>query len=129
MSNKCIYCNKVLVGRSDKKYCNDQCRALAHHKTRKTDDKAVYFINQILKTNRNILKRINPSGKTTIRKSYLLAHGFDFRFFTHIYKTKNNTYFFCYEYGYMPLVAEKKVVIINWQEYMRKNLPDSFSLF
>jgi len=128
MNKKCIYCEEKLQGRSDRKFCSDQCRALYHNKNKKEKEKAVIHINQVLKKNRNILKKLNPVGKTTIPKHFLDLQGFDFRFYTHIYKTKNSTYFFCYEYGYMPLPNENKVVIINWQDYMKTNLPDSFKL-
>jgi hypothetical protein len=34
----------------------------------------------------------------------LLEKGFDFTYYTHTYKTqKGVVYFFCYEYGYLPL--------------------------
>jgi hypothetical protein len=57
-------------------------------------------------------------GKTTIRKDYLPMQGFNFNHFTHQYKTnKGNTYYFCYDYGYL-LLADEKVLLVNWQSYM-----------
>ncbi|GAB3196000.1 hypothetical protein ABID22_001685 [Pontibacter aydingkolensis] len=47
--------------------------------------------------------------------------GFDFRHFTHLYRTsKGNTYHFCYDYGYL-LLEDEKVLIVNWQPYMHKS--------
>jgi hypothetical protein len=47
--------------------------------------------------------------------------GFDFRHFTHLYRTKQgNTYHFCYDYGYF-LLPDEKVLIVNWQPYMEQN--------
>jgi hypothetical protein len=44
--------------------------------------------------------------------------GFDFRYFTNLYRTqKGNTYHFCYDYGYL-LLPEDKVLIVNQQPYM-----------
>ena len=129
MNDKCQLCGEELRGRIDKKFCSDQCRATAHNQNKKVAEKAVYHINKVLKKNRNILKKLNPVGKSTVPKEFLVLQGFDFRFYTHIYISENtNTYFFCYEFGYMPLLKENKVVIINWQEYMRKSLPDSFQI-
>ena len=45
--------------------------------------------------------------------------GFDYRFYTHQYKTaKGEIYYFCYEYGYHVISAEKALVV-NWQNYMK----------
>jgi hypothetical protein len=76
-------------------------------------------LNRILRKNRSILKMMSPSGKTTTRQEYLVLQGFDFRYHTHQYQTrKGNTYTFCYDFGYL-LLAEGKVLIVNWQPYMQ----------
>ena len=116
----CQICGQTLVGRSDKKYCSDQCRAQVNNQKRKEDagERLMLDINRILRRNRSILKNLSPWGKTTIRKEYLVLEGFDFRYYTHQYQTRHsNTYHFCYEYGYL-LLAEDKVLIVNWQPYM-----------
>ncbi len=75
-------------------------------------------INKTLRKNRKILKQFNPEGKTTIRTEYLVKLGFDFRYHTHSYTTKNNNnYRFCYEYGYLR-IEDDKTLIVNWQPYM-----------
>lgn len=75
-------------------------------------------INATLRKNRTLLKQASPEGKTTLRREVLEMAGFDFRHFTHLYRTKQgNNYHFCYDYGYM-LLAEEKVLIVNWQPYM-----------
>ncbi len=43
-------------------------------------------------------------------------NGFDFRYFTHLYRTKNGN---TYDYSYL-LLDEGKVLIVNWQPYMDK---------
>ncbi|MCD4727287.1 MAG: hypothetical protein K8R46_06480 [Pirellulales bacterium] len=63
----------------------------------------------------------SPQGKTTVRKDFLLGLGFDFDYFTNLYTTKNNnTYYFCYDYGYL-LIEDKKVLIVRWQKYIEKS--------
>jgi len=118
MSTKCITCGEIIVGRSDKKYCSDQCRYIFNNKTKRKNEKLILDINKILRKNRRILQQVNPEGKTTIRTEYLSKMGFDFRYYTHTYVTKNkNEYRFCYEFGYFK-IDNIKTLIINWQPYM-----------
>lgn len=123
MDRKCIACHKPFQGRVDKKYCSDACRFSANNLKRRENQQTrlIAAINSKLTKNRSILKHLNPEGKTTIRKEYLLLQGFDFRYHTHQYQTlKGNTYTFCYDFGYL-LLPEEKVLIVNWQPYMQAN--------
>lgn len=116
----CQVCSTELAGRIDKKFCSDQCRAQLNNRKKKADpgEKMIQDINRILRKNRSILKVSSPLGKTTTRQEYLIMQGFDFKHFTHQYKTqKGNTYNFCYDFGYL-LLPEEKVLIVNWQSYM-----------
>ena len=118
MSQKCKNCNEPVVGRSDKKFCDDQCRNTYNNKIKRQHEKLILDINKILRKNRKILQQFNPEGKTTIRTEYLHKLGFDFRYHTHTFTTKHkNEYHFCYEYGYYN-IDEEKTLIINWQPYM-----------
>jgi hypothetical protein len=118
MSQNCINCDASIIGRSDKKFCCDQCRNSFNNKIKRQNEKLILDINKTLRRNRKILQQFNPEGKTTIRTEYLLKLGFDFRYFTHTYTTKNNNeYRFCYEYGYFN-IDEEKTLIVNQQPYM-----------
>jgi len=118
MAAKCVNCGEIIIGRTDKKFCSDQCRYGYNNKIKRQNEKLILDINKTLRKNRKILKQFNPEGKTTIRTEYLLKLGFDFRYHTHTYTTKNNNeYRFCYEYGYLKL-DEEKTLIVNWQPYM-----------
>jgi len=119
-SSTCQVCGQLVIGRSDKKYCSDQCRAQVNNVKKKADtgERLMQDINRTLRKNRSILKTLSPLGKTTTRKEYLVLQGFDFRYYTHQYHTRQgNIYNFCYEYGYL-LLPEEKVLIVNWQNYM-----------
>ena len=116
----CLECGVGMAGRSDKRFCSDQCRYLANNKVKQQNpgERRVQQVNAALRRNRSILKQLSPQGKTTIPRQYLELAGFDFRYLTQIYRTqKGNTYHLCYEYGYMLLPGEK-VLIVNWQPYM-----------
>ena len=121
MDKQCPACQKKFQGRFDKKYCSDECRFIANNEKRREnpEEKFILSVNTILRKNRSILKTLNPEGKTTVRKEYLVLQGFDLNYFTSHYKTqKGNTYQFCYEYGYL-LLPDEKVLIVNWQPYMQ----------
>ncbi|MFT2011387.1 hypothetical protein ACMA1I_22130 [Pontibacter sp. 13R65] len=119
----CGQCGEALTGRADKRFCSDQCRATAgnERKLRDRGEKIMREINALLRHNRQVLHKASPEGKTTLRRQVLELAGFDFRYFTHQYRTqKGNLYSFCYDYGYL-LLPEEKVLIVNWQSYMDRN--------
>ena len=114
MENTCLDCGTVLMGRVDKKFCSDQCRNNYHNKENRSDDNFIRSINIILRKNRSILKRLNPTGKGKVRKQDLEALGFSFKYYTHIYTTKDNRiYYFVYEHGYINLDNNYYALVIN----------------
>lgn len=105
MERRCLECNDVLHGRTDKKFCSDACRNACNNKKRSVPGNGyVRKVNGILGRNRNIMAALNPSGKTRVHRAKLIKRGFDFRFVTNLYGTRSGTvYYFCYDYGYLPL--------------------------
>ncbi len=100
----CPVCGDPIYGRIDKKFCSDQCRNTFNNQRKGYSTSYVREINTILRKNRKILIELNPRGKSKIHKNQLVKKGFDFDFFTNVYKTKTgNTYYFCYEQGYLIL--------------------------
>ena len=113
-AKNCLACNKPVKGRADKKFCNDYCRNAYNNQLKTISDKLVININNALKKNRRILDTLLPAqeemAKTT--KEKLLAKGFQFKYITHTYTNKKgNTYFFCYDYGYLPLDNDWYLVV------------------
>ncbi len=103
-SKKCAECGDVIKGRIDKKFCSDLCRNT--HNNRQNSDTTNYVRNvtNILRKNRRILSALitDETAKTT--KNKLIEKGFVFNYFTNTYVTrKGTTYYFCFEYGYLPL--------------------------
>ncbi|MEP6464881.1 MAG: hypothetical protein ABJB05_01185 [Parafilimonas sp.] len=101
----CMQCGKILRGRSDKKFCDDYCRNNYNNNLKSPANNYVRNVNNILGKNRHILEEMIPAQKETINilKDKLINSGFSFKYFTHILKTEKGTYFFCYDYGYLPL--------------------------
>ncbi|WP_417238781.1 hypothetical protein [Bizionia sp.] len=119
----CLSCEKLIVGRSDKRFCDSYCRSSYHYK--KNLDEAPRFYNLVdnqLKKNRRILKSYNKSGLATVRSQILLGQGFNPNFFTHYWKNANNDiYLFVYEFGFLK--KDEKFILIKWQDYMLKKVP------
>ena len=103
----CVECGSKIMGRIDKKFCNDGCRNAYNNKFNKDSNNLMRNINNRLRKNWRILEALNPDQKTKTTRSKLIAKGFDFNFFTSIYTTKAGTvYYFIYDQGYLPLENE-----------------------
>lgn len=105
----CLDCRKPLRGRIDKKFCDDYCRNNYNNRQNSDQTNFVRNVNNILRKNRRILLEALGDSEETIKikREKLLEKGFQFTYHTHTYLTqKQQTYFFCYEYGYLPLDTE-----------------------
>jgi hypothetical protein len=109
----CLSCGKNLMGRADKKFCNDYCRNAYNNSLKSANSPVVRNVNNALLKNRKILETtLGEEGMVKTTKAKLLEKGFQFKFLTHSYKNqKGQTYFFCYEYGYLPLEGEWFLVV------------------
>ena len=122
--NECLYCNKELKGRIDKKFCDPQCKSSYQYQQAKEQPERFYNkVENQLKLNRRLLKNFNKAGKATIRAEQLIKEGFNPDFFTHYWKnTKGDVYLFVYEYGFLKRTEHNinKYILIQWQDYMVK---------
>jgi len=105
MENKqCLECGEKIVGRIDKKFCTDYCRNTYNNKVNTESKNLIRNTNNRLRKNYKILSELNAIGKTKVTRTKLFDKGFDFSFFTSIYKTKTgNVYFYVYDQGYLAL--------------------------
>lgn len=111
---KCQECKEPITGRVDKKFCSDQCRNTFNNRLNSDPTNHVRNINNILRKNRRILQNLNPTEKTKVHKDKLLEKGFDFKHITGLLVTKKGTtYYFCYEYGYLPLEDNFYFLVVN----------------
>lgn len=104
MARECPECGEKIMGRADKKFCSDMCRNSYNNKLNSDTNNFVRNINNILRRNRRILEEMVPDETSKSSRSKLLEKGFDFNYITNTYTTKKGiVYYFCYEYGYLPL--------------------------
>tara|TARA_R110002167_G_scaffold309978_1_gene514873 strand:+ start:2193 stop:2576 length:384 start_codon:yes stop_codon:yes gene_type:complete len=121
---ECLYCNIALEGRTDKKFCDPQCKSAYQYQQAKQQPERFYNkVDNQLKLNRKILKEYNKGGKVTVRAQILLELGFDPNFFTHYWKNqKGDVYLFVYEFGFLATKEHNrdKYILVIWQDYMAK---------
>ncbi len=115
----CLACGKTVKGRSDKKFCDDYCRNNYNNSLKADTINLVRNINNALGKNRRILESVilagEEMGKTTHEK--LLQKGFMFKYGTHIYTNKKGqVYYFCYDYGYLPLENDWYLIVRRKEE-------------
>jgi predicted nucleic acid-binding Zn ribbon protein len=114
----CLVCGEKLRGRRDQKYCSDQCRVEFNNELNRDVSKFMTNINNMLRKNRRILEKLNPTGKTKVTKAQLLDEGFNLHYFTNEYITKTgNVYHFCYEQGYIEL-DDDMFALVKKHEYV-----------
>jgi len=125
----CPVCNIPIIGRSDKKYCSDQCRFIFNNQHKTIEEAHILNTNKQLRKNRNILKSLCPEGKATVRKDVMIAMQYNFSLFSTLFITsKKQLYYLCYDYGFTPILENgtEKALIVTRQHYMREWQPWRF---
>jgi hypothetical protein len=93
----CLYCDKELKGRTDKKFCDEKHRNAYHNELVKREDKEIRRVINILKKNRKILRSFHENAKgKNAKKELMMRKGFSFDYVTQV----QGSYRFCFEYGY-----------------------------
>lgn len=116
----CLQCSKTLTGRSDKKFCDAYCRNVYNNQHKASDEQYILLVNSRIRRNRRILKGLSPEGKATVRKEVLDQMGYDYNYFSGLFKTKASLYYLVYDYAFSPLFENgvEKALIVQRQKYM-----------
>lgn len=97
----CPACGRIVSGRANKKYCDDNCRNNYYYKTYSEQLHYVRSINEVLLRNRMILKELNQCRRIVVSKQSLVEKNFDFNHFTGVWKSKKGkVYYVVYEESY-----------------------------
>tara|TARA_B100001287_G_C22542796_1_gene462957 strand:+ start:403 stop:777 length:375 start_codon:yes stop_codon:yes gene_type:complete len=122
LKSKKLYleCETPLVGKVDKKFCNDMCRNSYNNLINKDANEYVRKVNVILRQDRRILSSLmNGSDKGKANKEQLLLNCFNFYYYTNICQTKQGKkYYFNYELGYLEL-EEEQFALVKKQDYVK----------
>ena|SRR5687767_4957102 len=115
----CLNCGKpIKSGRIDKKFCDSACKDEYYNAQKIREHKEIKKIDQVLKRNRRILKKLfDPKKEKLVNREVLLKAGFEFDFHTHfvVTKFKANEFIFCYDYGYREVDKNKYKVIKSFK--------------
>ncbi len=104
VERKCLDCGDTLRGRTDKKFCSDQCRNNYNNRINRDSNNFVRNVHGLLRKNRRILSDLYEEGRLKVHKDALFAMGYNFSFFTHVIESSNgNRDHYCFEYGYRDL--------------------------
>ena len=122
MEKKCPVCGGRFVGREDKIYCCDSCRANYHNSLYKKARREVSQINSVLVKNRKLLQKAVSGERTSVYLKHLVAEGFNPAFWTSSHKRPFlPTIYFCYEFSYciIPtgIVRIKKINIAKYGNF------------
>lgn len=60
----CKFCNKALIGRADKKFCDSECRSSYYNALNRNANNFMRKINRTLSKNRRILKKTESRWKS-----------------------------------------------------------------
>lgn len=118
-SANCLFCDKPVKGRTDKKYCDDYCRNNYNNQLKSKATNLVRNTNNALMKNRRILEGLLNEGEeiAKVNQEKLIEKGFHFKFITHLYiNKKGNTYYFCYDMGYLPLENDWYLIVKRKEE-------------
>lgn len=92
---KCIECGCKLVGRSDKKFCDSNCRNAYHNEKSRPIINQVRKINRSLATNRSILENLALEGVNQVALKILRTLGFNENLITARYKDEKGEEILC----------------------------------
>lgn len=100
----CLECGTEFKGRSDKKFCTDQCRSAFNNRLNADSNNTVRNINNTLRKNRRILDEMLNEKKDRTTREKLIQKGFNFKYHTHGFTSKTGkNYLFYYDRGLMVL--------------------------
>lgn len=102
-SNKptCRYCGDTMVGRSDKSFCNAECRNAFNNAKRVSSQKVFRAVEKTLRKNHKLLEELWNTGLSEFPLIYLTSKGFNLKYFTSIQNLQNGSiYYFCYDIGF-----------------------------
>jgi len=126
MTSQCLHCGKpIRKGRSDKKFCDADCKDAFNNTLKQAEGKEINTIIGYLKKNRRALKKLFKASKpdATFTREEMIRAGFEFGFLTHVVVTKGkaNEIIFCFDYGYRETSKHIYQVFPSYQKVKVKD--------
>jgi len=119
----CLDCGGKILGRSDKKFCSDQCRNNYNNRINRDINNYVRNVHAQLRRNRKILADLYDEDIRRIHRDALFALGYNFTFFTHLVETKDGQkWSYCFEYGFRD--TDDEYIELNSSSNYLSRLPE-----
>ena len=112
----CMNCGETLMGRRDKKFCDDHCRSLYHNVTNAAQYNLIRKTHSLLRRNRRLLLQAIGvfRDQIVIPIYWLMQRGFSFQHCTQRIEQLNDTHIIvCYDIAYQKQGADV-VQIFFW---------------
>jgi hypothetical protein len=113
MKNECQQCRKALHGRTDKRFCNSNCKNAFNFAKRRDTRNEVKEIDGYLHRNREILATLmGESKKEMFDRAVLTRAKFRWEYMTGIYKNKQGKwYHLVYDYAWMEFTDQQILIV------------------
>lgn len=114
-TKSCEECGESIQGRTDKKFCSDQCRVTFNNRIRATGGNPyIRSVTDVLKRNHKILSLLNTTGKTRVSREKLSSKGFNFTYFTSQYTTREGAvYRYVFDQGYLEIDKATCLLVVR----------------
>jgi hypothetical protein len=126
MRKTCLYCQAPIKGRTDKKFCDADCRGAYHNRNKAQGGQLIRRINQQLLENYRALlacfEQRGPNAKRVVSKQRLRDLRFDPSYHTSRKIISGKVYYFTYDLGYTVLNTAEVALKALPQDY--GNIPD-----
>jgi len=112
---KCKFCHReIKYGRSDKLFCNVNCKNNYHRNLRRLTQQEAMKIDRMLHRNHGILFELMKNHKKQIKipRNILEQKKFRFQYHTHcITNSKGKIYHYIYNYAWMSFSDDEILII------------------
>ena len=121
VSSRCLECgDKISYGRTDKKFCSDECKNRHHNHKCRTERFVKRKAISVLEKNYEILDGFVKSGTNTALMSELLVLGFNPAYLTSLTRGKHHDIYACFDITY--IMTPSKLCSISKIQNLSLNL-------
>lgn len=105
----CSTCNTPILGRTDKKFCDDFCRNIYHNRLDRHQKNLKRKVHNILLRNSRIIDVFLLKGQKKVSREELQQAGFSFYYYTHVEQNASPMEYHCYDKVY-SFVSEEEIL-------------------
>ena len=94
---ECVLCGKTIYGRTDKRFCDLDCRNSYHNSRRSSHERPFREMHKKLMVNYRILKRLYERGERTVDIHSLREYGFNPTSISYYRRFERQSVMACYD--------------------------------